>query len=198
MMPMNKQAAVILLSVGLGFSGIAVAGHVDVDSMPESKRTVQEFYLSAKEAYELKSNDPSVMFIDVRSQRELIESGSPTLRDANIPYLSNSQPETTGGTGTIAWAELNPDFLRSVHALRAARGATTDTPVIVICRAGRVSAKAADLLALAGFKRVYVVVNGFEGKPATETAGAENTLEPGWKPAGLPWAYLSKRESGAS
>jgi hypothetical protein len=63
----------------------------------------------------------------------------------------------------------------------------------LICRSGDRSAAASHLLAEAGFKNVYSVVDGFEGDLATDGPKAGQRAVNGWKNAGLPWSYKSTR-----
>ena len=193
MMRKTAKIGIVTLGLTLGLDGVVLGNHVDTEIVPEDKRTAQESYLTAREAYALKSNQSEVIFIDVRSFEEISKSGTPALKDASIPYLVVDRKTGQKDGRYLSDRYLNPDFLRTVHALRESRGATTDTPIIVICQAGRVSARAADLLALAGFKHVYVVLNGFEGDMAPGTKSQASKDELGWKPSGLPWAYLTEQ-----
>ena len=58
-----------------------------------------------------------------------------------------------------------------------------------IARSGDRSAAAANLLAQAGFKSVYSVVDGYEGDLAKDGPKAGQRVVNGWKNAGLPWTY---------
>jgi rhodanese-related sulfurtransferase len=64
----------------------------------------------------------------------------------------------------------------------------------LICRSGDRSAAAANLLAEAGLKNVYSVVDGFEGDLATQGPKAGQRVVNGWKNAGLPWSYNLDKE----
>ena len=67
--------------------------------------------------------------------------------------------------------------------------------VILVCRSGERSARAADVLAKAGFTQVYNVVEGFEGDYGKTGRRDVN----GWKNAGLPWTYkLDKAKIAAN
>ena len=58
-----------------------------------------------------------------------------------------------------------------------------------MCRSGNRSAKAADLLAKAGYTKVYNQVEGYEGDKAKEGDTKGKRTVNGWKNAGLPWNY---------
>jgi rhodanese-related sulfurtransferase len=85
--------------------------------------------------------------------------------------------------------EPNPDFLPEVRRRLTAKGLGPNDTVVLICRSGDRSAAAANLLAEAGFKHVYSVVDGFEGDLATDGPKAGQRAVNGWKNAGLPWSY---------
>jgi rhodanese-related sulfurtransferase len=80
----------------------------------------------------------------------------------------------------------NPDFVSQVKGLFK-----PDDTLLVICRSGGRSAKAVDLLAQAGFKQAWNIVEGVEGDlvedPASPSFGKRT--KNGWKNAGLPWNY---------
>jgi rhodanese-related sulfurtransferase len=60
-----------------------------------------------------------------------------------------------------------------------------------MCRSGGRSAKAVDLLAAAGYTRVYNVIDGVEGDKVNDPASAYfgKRMVNGWKNRGLPWTY---------
>ena len=63
--------------------------------------------------------------------------------------------------------------------------------LLVMCRSGVRSAAAVNILAEAGFERVYTVTGGFEGDlikdPDSYNHGKR--LKNGWKNSRLPWTY---------
>ena len=66
--------------------------------------------------------------------------------------------------------------------------------VILICRSGDRSARAADLLANAGYTQVYSITDGFEGDAAKDGPQAGQRIVNGWKNAGLPWTYKLEKQ----
>lgn len=58
-----------------------------------------------------------------------------------------------------------------------------------MCHTGKRSTKSANMLADAGYTKVYSMVDGYEGDKAKsgETKG-QRTVN-GWKDNGLPWTY---------
>ena len=160
-----------LLLTGLAVSTVSTATLFAADvheaSLPESKRTSLGFYITAEKAYEAwKAAPEAFKIVDVRTPEEFRTIGFPEMA-ARIP-LSASADEFVG---------------------RVKRVAKTEDTVLVICRSGNRSAVAVEMLARAGFKRSYTVVDGFEGDrnqdPASPDYG-KRTVN-GWKNAGLPW-----------
>jgi rhodanese-related sulfurtransferase len=60
-----------------------------------------------------------------------------------------------------------------------------------MCRSGSRSAKAANLLAKAGYKKVYNIYDGFEGDKVKDTSSyfKGKRMVNGWKNSGNPWSY---------
>lgn len=177
------------LAAALLFASPALAGPyqpVDKAAVPEAKRTKSAFYLTAPEAFEMKrAGGDSVLFLDVRTRGEFMFLGSPTVTDANIPYAELEDPPAWDAANKRYKVALNSDFLAAVGARMEKRGLGKDATIVVICRSGDRSARAADLLAQAGYAKVYSVLDGFEGDMGKD---GRRTLN-GWKNADLPWTY---------
>lgn len=176
------------LIVLLMASGAAHA--FDAASVPPVKRTKLGQYLSSQEAAKfMDQNTSKALFLDVRTPAEVNFVGMPQQADANVPYMR--EPDF------VAWDEAkgtfklepNPDFIPEVRRRLAAKGLKPTDAVVLICRSGDRSAAAANLLAEAGFKNVYSVVDGFEGDLAKDGPRTGQRAVNGWKNAGLPWSY---------
>jgi len=167
---------------------------IDVASVPELKRTKLGQYLSSQEAAKfMNQNASKALFLDVRTPAELMFVGMPAQADANVPYMKEPDfPAWDSVKGTLK-LELNPDFLPEVRRRLTAKGLKANDTIVLICRSGDRSAAAANLLAEAGFKNVYSVVDGFEGELAGEGPKAGQRVVNGWKNAGLPWSYKLDR-----
>jgi rhodanese-related sulfurtransferase len=78
----------------------------------------------------------------------------------------------------------NPDFLSHVKQTFK----PTDA-ILVLCRSGGRSAQAVNLLAGAGFKNAYSIIDGMEGDVIDdpESVFKGKRMKNGWKNAGLPW-----------
>jgi rhodanese-related sulfurtransferase len=66
-----------------------------------------------------------------------------------------------------------------------------DDIIQVMCRSGGRSAMAVNLLAKAGFKRVFQIIDGMEGDLVqdAESVFQGQRLKNGWKNSGCPWTY---------
>ena len=65
------------------------------------------------------------------------------------------------------------------------------TRFMLMCRSGGRSAMAVNLLAEAGFKHVYQIVDGMEGDAVEDPDSVflGQRLKNGWKNSGCPWTY---------
>ena len=69
-----------------------------------------------------------------------------------------------------------------------------ETPIVIMCRSGSRSAKAANILYDLGYTNVYSVVDGFEGDKAADGPEKGHRTVNGWKNAGLAWTYAISAE----
>jgi rhodanese-related sulfurtransferase len=172
-MSKSKWFFTAAMAVFIFAAGTAPVLALDAASVPLSNRTKADLYLSSKEVPAfLKANSGHVLFLDVRTPRELTSSGLTPLIDANVPF----KRVAAGGMQL----EINPDFAAKTGKRLAAKGLSKNDPVVLMCRSGHRSAMAADLLTEAGFTQVYSVADGFEGNSAGDN---------GWKNSGLSWGY---------
>lgn len=183
----KKILAIAVVAVfGAMTMGPVLAGEVDVSKVPEKKQTTLKLYLTAKEAYDMKKEGgDKVLLIDVRTPEEIQYVGNlGELMDFNIPYQFNDISAFDEKKKTYA-SSLNSNFTVAVEELVNKRGLTKDSPIIVSCRSGDRSAVSANLLAKAGYTKVYSVIDGFEGDMSKDGRRSVN----GWKNANLPWTY---------
>ena len=171
------------------FLAPAIAGTyqpVDTGKLPEVKQTKLGLYLSAPEAFKLKSESGAkALFIDIRTKGEFLFLGTPSVTDMNIPYMEIDDPVSWDKKNNRYAMSPNSDFVSAVNALLDRQHLTKNDPVILMCRSGDRSSPAANLLQQAGFTKVYSVVDGFEGDMGKDGRRDVN----GWKNADLPWAY---------
>lgn len=131
--------------------------------------------ISALEGWELIQKEPRVIFIDVRSEMEFLFIGHP-VGAVNIPWIE--EPD---------W-EINPNFVRDIRRLML--GGVFDgsehnsVPILLICRSGKRSEEAGNLLIEKNFHRVYNIEHGFEGDLNDKH---QRSAIGGWRYDGLPW-----------
>ena len=121
--------------------------------------------------------------LDVRTPEEYIFVGHPEMA-WNIPLLLQTYQWDAGGEHLLM--KMNPDFLARVKEVF-----TPSDPVMVMCRTGDRAAKVVDLLAQAGFRQVYNILDGMEGDVVTDPGSVffGQRLVNGWKNSGCPWTY---------
>lgn len=158
----------------------------------EWQHTPFELYLDAKEAYQMKQDNPDkVLLLDVRNQAEIHYTGIPDNVDANIPYRFDSSEwkmKKNSPFGTFVKPK-NPDFVAAVDNVVKAKNLSKESPIIIMCASGTRAPFAVRLLHEAGYKKVYSQVEGFEGVKAKEGKDKGKRVVSGWKVSGLPWSY---------
>ena len=186
------RAFVIWLVVLLMASTEAQA--FDAAAVPAPKLTKLGQYLSSPEAAKfVEQNASKTLFLDVRTTAEVAFLGMPMQADASVPYMKEPEFPVWDGVKATFKLEPNPDFLPEVRRRLRAKGLEPNDSIVLICRSGDRSAAATNLLAQAGFKNVYSVVDGFEGDLAADGPKAGQRAVNGWKNAGLPWSYKLDR-----
>jgi len=187
---MKTYLPIALFAVGL-VSSFPVAA-IDKSEVRKKWHTPFDLYLSAREAYEMKTRSPErVLFIDVRTRPEIHYIGIADQVDANIPYHFDTTDWRTKSDGVHGYfrKKRNPDFEEAVKNALASRGLEKTSPVIVMCTSGSRAPYAARALHKAGFTEVYTQVEGFEGIKAKSGEHKGKRLVAGWKFDGLPWSY---------
>lgn len=187
---MASQLATGLVAIALVAATPAQA--IDRSQVREKWHTPFDLYLSAREAYTMKTADPDgVLFVDVRTRPEVHYIGMADQVDANIPYQFDStewRNKADGIHGTFR-KKRNPDFELAVERALQAHRLDRRSPVIIMCTSGSRAPFAARALHKAGFEQVYTQVEGFEGIKATEGEHKGKRVVAGWKNEGLPWRY---------
>ena len=137
-----------------------------------SKNTVKG--LSPREAYELLESNPRAVLVDVRSSMEFLFVGHPK------------------GALHVAWID-EPDWTINEHFAAQVRqlmlgGLSSHkedcAPVVLICRSGKRSQEAGEILVKEDFPYVYNVLEGFEGE--LDENHHRSTIG-GWRYHDLPW-----------
>ena len=152
--------------------------------LPKEKQTALGLYATSKEAYAKWLADPGkVKIIDVRTPEELLFVGHPTMA-WKVPVAVQTW-KWDAGKKEFPMQPL-PDFAARVKEIAGPR----DT-LMVLCRSGGRSAIAVNMLAQAGFKNAWNVVDGFEGDRVddAESVFFGTPMRNGWKNSGCPWTY---------
>lgn len=168
-----------------------IADWLGVDGVPpEKKRTPQGLYVNSTQAYEqLQELGDTALLIDIRTRAEVAFLGMPTVADANIPYMTAGSFDEWDDDKDNFQLRPNGEFVKRVGAIVSERGLTKESPIFLICRSGNRTAKAANILGIAGYSRVYTITDGFEGDKAKDGPRKGERVVNGWKNAGLPWSY---------
>lgn len=131
-------------------------------------------HLTPQEAYDVLHQVSSALLIDIRSNMEFLFVGHPK-GAIHVPWID--EPD---------WC-VNPNFEKEIRQLMLGGVCEPEghsPPIILICRSGKRSVEAAELLLSSGFNNVCHVDEGFEGERDAEyhrgTVG-------GWRYRGLPW-----------
>lgn len=160
-----------------------------VEKSKEGKCIKSDHDISPEDAYKmLTSGNKRIFLIDVRTPDEYILIGHPEMA-YNIPF-----PVSDFGNPNIGRKEIEVTEAQFVKNLNKKRFKESDT-ILLLCRSAWRSVGAANVLTKAGFKNVYNIVDGFEGKASfvmghdndnTGQTGPRNIN--GWKNK-LPYTY---------
>jgi rhodanese-related sulfurtransferase len=147
-------------------------------ALPEKKQTELGLYITAGEAFAKWQAEPATTkILDVRTPGEYAFVGHPDMA-INIPVKLY--------TGGIDSETLKPEMVMNDKFVDEVKKQFKETDTImVMCRSGKRSATAINMLAQAGFKNLYSVTDGFEGDKSKEGKRTVN----GWKNAGATWTY---------
>lgn len=167
--------------------------------LPKKKLTIAHHYLTPKQAYDIKHNGgKNVLFVDIRTPAELQLVGFATLIDGNVPYITYDYSDWDKKKNTYK-ADFNSGFVGQVEDLMKKTGISNgkNTEIILMCRSGDRSARAADIMAKNGYTNVWSAYEGFEGDKAKKGADKGKRAVNGWKNAGLPWSYKLSKDKAA-
>ena len=125
--------------------------------------------VNPKQAWKMLQENPNAILLDVRSKVEFDYVGHP-VGAVHIPLQEFPDWQT------------DPDFSQKVIELLGT--ASRDVTVLTLCRSGKRSMLAAQLLEAQGYKDTVNIAEGFEGDP-DENRHRGNVN--GWRFHGLPW-----------
>ena len=129
--------------------------------------------ITPTEAQAMLDENPNAILLDVRTTMEFQYIGHP-LRAVHVPLME-----------APAWT-TDPEFVEKATAVlsEVSDQAPQQSPIMTLCRSGKRSEAAAELLASAGYEDVYNILEGFEGDP--DNNKHRSTIN-GWRFHGLPW-----------
>ena len=130
--------------------------------------------LSPNEAWEICQKNSRALLVDVRSSMEHLFVGHP-VGAVHVPWID--EPE---------WV-VNPHFVTDIRKLILGGVVGDDdssVPIVLICRSGKRSKEAGQLLIDSGIHNVYNIDEGFEGE--LDDKHHRSTLG-GWRYRNLPW-----------
>jgi len=166
----------------------------DWSKLSEKKQTKLGLYMTAEQSYKYTmDNMNKTLFVDIRTPSELSFLGVPSVMDAHVPWVlldTSHWNDKKGNYEEVA----NKDFVADMDNALKKKGLSKTDTVILICRSGNRSAKAANTLAENGYTSVYTVVDGYEGDKVKEGENKGKRMANGWKNAGLPWTYTLDKD----
>ena len=182
---MKKQLLIFLM---LMLSSSLVFAQ-DWSNLSSSKQTKLGLYMTADQAYEHTMNNmDKTLFVDIRTPSELNYLGATSVMDAHVPVVFMDTRSWNDKKHRYTRAKNN-NFVADVDKALAKKGLSKTDSVILICRSGKRSAKAVNMLAENGYTKVYTVVDGYEGDKLKEGKDKGKRLKNGWKNSNLPWTY---------
>lgn len=187
----NLLVAACIATAGGAWAADWAPGTTTWEQLPEIKRTKLGLYLTPQQAYDMKKANPKgVALFDVRTRAEAMYVGWPGDADALVPFVEHPELMTEWDDKRHMYKlEPNQDFVPELERRLKDMGLARDATIILICRSGDRSSKAADRLQAAGFGKVYSVAEGVEGDTAKDGAQAGQRVVNGWKNTNLPWTY---------
>jgi rhodanese-related sulfurtransferase len=177
----RKFLPMVILSWLILCSAVLVLAASDI---PTNKQTILGLYLTAEEAFSKWHVDSEkVVVLDVRTPEEYIFVGhAPMAR--NIPVRVLNQELTAKKRRPVM--EMNSGFVSQVK-----KDYKVSDTILIMCRSGGRSALAVNLLAEAGFRKVYNIIDGFEGDAVKDPQSYYHgkRVKNGWRNSGAPWTY---------
>lgn len=184
----SRRSAVLGLA-SMALTSAARAATVNPATVPEPKRSKAGLYLEARDVpafIESNGGAARVLFLDIRTRAEAMFVGMATPVDALVPFVELQELMSDWDAQRGAY-KLEPlqDFVPEVLRRLQAKQLNKNDTVLIICRSGDRSGRAATRLTEEGYTRAYTVVDGFEGDMSAQGRRDVN----GWRQAGLPWSY---------
>jgi rhodanese-related sulfurtransferase len=128
-------------------------------------------HLEPRAAWQEIQNTPNALFVDVRMEIESLYVGRPPGVE-NIPWYE--------------YPDLQANPAQFAQLVEREAG-DKNRPVYLICRSGKRTVEAGEVLEAAGFTHVVNILHGFEGEL---NATFHRSTVSGWRFDGLPWEQM--------
>lgn len=187
-----KSLKTILTIITAGILSLSVQAETNSDwsNLKSKKQTKLGLYMTPNQASNyMKKHESKALFIDVRTRPEVNFLGMPTVASSNIPYMKMNDWYSWNAKKKNFNLDVNSEFSSTVEELVKTKGLTKNDTLILICRSGSRSSKAADLLSKLGYTKVYSIPEGYEGDKSKAVMTKGQRIVNGWKNSGLPWSY---------
>jgi len=189
----HVATGIVLLIISMGVSTMTMADQ-DWSTLSKKKQTTLGLYMTAKQSYEhMQKNADNSLFLDVRTPAELNYLGAASVMDANVPTVFMDRTQWNDKKRRFKRIK-NENFVNDVGMRLKQKGLSKNDTVILMCRSGKRSASAVDMLAKNGYTKVYTVVDGYEGDKSKTAPNKGKRTVNGWKNSGLPWTYVLDRD----
>ena len=167
-----------------------IHSRVDPFDVAAPKHHGLEHYVTAREAARYLAVYRDVLLIDVRAPRDIAATGIAVPVVRNVPLYTEQprNPSTNAAAETIISPRFADDMRAVVRSRSGNRKDVRETTVFLICVSGIQAAIAADELQRSGLRRVYTVVDGYDGDAAPDGRRTIN----GWRNAGLAWTPVPR------
>lgn len=181
---MRKNLSFLLLGALMAVMFVAPAFAADPPAADSGKQTKLGLYVTSKEAHDMwAAAKDKVKVLDCRTPEEYAFVGHAPMA-YNIPSRFMTYDFNAEKKDYVM--KNNEKFVEMVKAKFKA-----DDTILVTCRSGQRSAVSVNLLAEAGFTKVYNIIDGFEGDKEKDKASpnfGKRTVN-GWRNSGAPWTY---------
>ena len=190
---LKKLFTSVLAIAMLSFFSLSASAN-DWSKLSKKQQTKLGLYLTAEQAYKkTMDNMDKTLFVDIRTPSELNYLGAASVMDAHVPTVFM---DTTG------WNDkkhrynraTNKNFVADIGKALKKKGLSKNDTIILMCRSGKRSVTATNILADNGYTKVYTVVDGYEGGKVKKGKNKGKRMKDGWKNSGLPWTYSLDRD----
>ena len=182
----------VLFILTLLLSTISTAAGPILASTPKNKKsqTSLNLYVESQEAAKFLNANKSAILIDVRTPEEVMFTGSATRTNIHVPIFLVNQSKYNQKKQSYEMI-VNENFRQELTSELKRVKTTMESDLFIMCRSGSSrSPIAVEIAKSIGYKKVYSVLNGFEGSKSKNGNIGARTVS-GWKNSGFKWGYKS-------